>query len=303
MPQIIDLFGEGPTPTDAAYTHIIASSRPEPRQARELVESLWGKAAPYLEQGFPNRLRFEFHSCFWEMYLTAVLLAHKLPVIATEKRRHRAGKGPDIQVGSVEAWFEAIAVTAGEGPDAVPGYSFKHAALVPDEQFMLRLTAAIREKLLKYQQYLSTGLVNESEPFVIAVNAGSVPFVYQEAYLPRIICVLFPFGDPAVQFDSRTNTFGDLYFTYRKELKKKSGATIPTTFFERQESRGISAVVYSTAEAFNCRGVLGSDLMLIHNPLAASPLRRGLLKIGRECWCDRNELIIHDHNAPAAESL
>ena len=289
MPETLDLFGEGPTPTDAAYRHIIESPRPEPREARDLINALWQKAAPYLEPGFPNRLRFEFHACFWEMYLTAVLLEHKLPVIATCHRRHRAGKGPDIQVGSVEAWFEAIAVTAGAGPDAVPGYSFNEVAPVPNERFMLRLTAAIQEKLRKYQKYLREELLNQSEPFVIAVNAGGVPFLYQEAYLPRIISVLFPFGDPAVRFDRKTNTFGELYFTYRAELKKKSGATIPTTIFEREESRGISAVVYSTAEAFNCRGVLGCDLILIHNPIATAPLRRVYLPIGRECWCDGNE--------------
>jgi len=251
MPQIIDLFGEGPPPTDAAFRHIIESSRPEPRQARELMESLWRKTAPYLEQGIPNRLRFEFHACFWEMYLTAVLLDQKLPVIATENRRHRAGKGPDIQVGSVEAWFEATAATAGEGPDAVPGYSFEDFAPVPDEAFKLRLTAAIQEKLCKYQQYLRKGLVNESEPFVIAVNGGAVPHVYQESFPPRIVGVLFPFGPEAIRFDLRINTFGDSYFTYQGEVRKKSGASIPTTFFEQQESRGISPVVYSTAEAFN----------------------------------------------------
>ena len=38
MPQIVDLFGADPAPTDAAFRHILESSRPEPRQARELVE-------------------------------------------------------------------------------------------------------------------------------------------------------------------------------------------------------------------------------------------------------------------------
>jgi hypothetical protein len=236
------------------------------------------------------------------MYLTAVLLDHRLPVIATCDRRNRAGKGPDIQVGSVEAWFEAIAVTAGEGPDAVPGYSFGEVARVPDDAFKLRLSAAIQTKFLIYQKYLQTKIVEPSEPFVIAVNAGGVPFVYQEDFLPRIVCVLFPFGPPAIPFDLRTNTFGDLYFTYRSELKKKSGTSIPMNFFEQEESRGISAVVYSSAKAFNCRGVLGRDLILIHNPMAVSPLPRGFLPVGRECWRDGETLIIHDHDAPPEAS-
>lgn len=299
MPPIIDLFGEGPPPTDIAFRRIVESARAVPREARELIETLWLKTSPYLERGIPNRLRFELHACFWEMYLTAVLLDQKLPVILTEKRRHRAGKGPDIQVGSVEAWFEAMAATAGEGPDAVPGYSFEDFAPVPDEAFKLRLTAAIQEKLRKYQHYLGKGLVNPSEPFVIAVNGGAVPHVYQESFPPRIVCALFPFGHEVIRFDLRTNTFGDSYFTYQGAVTKKSGVAIPTTFFEQEESRGISAVVYSTAEAFNCRAVPGADLTLVHNPLATSPLPRGFLAIGQEWWRDGERLVRHDHNVTA----
>lgn len=299
MSKIIDLLGNGPTPTDAACRHIIESSRREPQEARALIESLWRKTAPYLEDGIPNRLRFELHSCFWEIYLAAVLLEQKLPVAANEVRRHQRGKGPAIQVGSVEAWFEAIAATAGKGPDAVPGYSFGECAPVPDEAFKLRLTAAIQEKLIKYRQYLNKGLVSESEPFVIAVNGGAVPHVYQEIFPPRIVSVLFPFGPEAVRFEPRTNTFGDSYFTYQGEVRKKSGASIPTTFFEQEASRGINAVVYSIAEAFNCGGVPGCDLTLVHNTLATTPLPREYLRVGHEWWRDGDHLVRHDHNPPA----
>jgi type I restriction enzyme S subunit len=244
MSQIIDLFGRGPTPTDAAFLHIIESPRPEPKKARALIEALWQRTAPFVEHGIPNRLRFELHPCFWEMYLTAVLLDRGLPVMTNEQRRHRGGKGPDLQVGSVEAWFECISATAGEGPDAVPGYSFEDFAPVPDEAFKLRLTTAIREKFLKHKVYLTKTLVSESEPFVIAVNGGAVPHVYQEVFPPRILGALFPFGPEAIRFDLRTNTFGDSFFTYQGEIKKKSGVSIPTTFFEQEESCGISAVLY-----------------------------------------------------------
>jgi hypothetical protein len=303
MPQSISLFGEGPPPTDDAFRHIIESSRPEPRRARELIESLWRKTAPYLEPGIPNRLRFEFQACFWEMYLAAVLLDRKLPVVAMEKRRHRAGKGPDIQVGSVDAWFEATAATAGKGPDAVPGYSFEDFAPVPDEAFKLRLTAAIREKHRKHHDYLRKGWVQASEPFLIAVNGGAVPHVYQETFPPRIVSVLFPFGPEAVRFDRRTNTFGEDFFTYQGEVRKKSGPAVPTTFFEQEESRGISAVVYSTVDAFNCGAITGRGLTLIHNPLANSPLPRGFLGVGHEWWREGGQLVRRDHDAPAVAEV
>jgi hypothetical protein len=299
MPQNVELFGDGPEPKDAAFLNIIESSRPEPQRARECIESLWRKTAQYVEEGIPNRLRFEFHATFWEMYLTAVLLDQKLPVIANKERRHRGGKGPDIQVGSVEAWFEATAATAGEGQDAVPGYSFEDWAPVPDEAFKLRLTAAIREKFLKHQNYLSKGFVDPSEPFVIAVNGGAVPHVHQEIFPPRIVGALFPFGPETIRVDLGTKTVVDSRFSYQGAVTKKSGVPIPTTFFEQAESRGISAVVYSTADAVNCADVPGSELMLIHNPLATSPLPRGYLRVGREYWRDCNQLVIDDHTAPS----
>jgi len=297
MPQTVDLFGDGPTPTDSAFRHILESSRPEPRKAGELVRSLWRKTEPYLEGGIPNRLRYEFHACFWEMYLTASLLDRNLPVTANSERRYQNGKGPDVQVGTVAAWIEAIVATAGTGPDAVPGYSFGQVALVPDEAFKLRLTAAISEKLGKYRRYLTNGIVTESEPFVIAVSGAAVPYVHQDVFPGRIIAALFPFGPEAVLFDRRTNTLGDSYFTYQADIKKKNGTSIPTTFFEQEDSRGISAVIYSVADAFNFPDVLGADLTLIHNPQAASPLPRGFLGVGHEWWQDGDNLVRRDHNS------
>ncbi len=176
-----------------------------------------------------------------------------------------------------------IAATAGKGQDAVPGY-FLEDAPVPDDAFKLRLTPAVPEKFLKHQDYLSKGLVPASEPFVIAVNGGAVPYVYQEVgFLPEYRAP-FPFGPEAIRFDLRTNTFGDSYFTYQAAVKKKSGAVRSRPPFLSRKNPVASTVLYSTAEAFNCGGVLGSELMLVHNPLATSPLPRGYLRIGRECW-------------------
>jgi hypothetical protein len=294
MPEQIELFGEGAPARDAAFLHIVESTRPEPKRARDLIDSLWRQTAAYLERGIPNRMRFEFHACFWEMYLAAILLDHQLQVVSREKRSH-SSKGPDIQVGNVDAWFEAIAAAAGEGPDAVPGYSFGKVARVPDEQFKLRLMGAIQTKFLIYQSYLSKGWVKESEPFVIAVNAGDIPHVHQELPLPRIISAVFPFGYEVVRFDVQTNAYVDSHFTHQGDVRKKSGASVPTTYFEQEPSRGISAIVYATADAFNCRGMPGADFILTHNPLATAPLPRGFLPVGRECWRDGKELVIHDH--------
>ena len=60
----------------------------------------------------------QFHQCFWEMYLIAALLEQGFPVVERENKRYKK-EGPDVQVGNLSVWFEAIAVTAGSGLDPV----------------------------------------------------------------------------------------------------------------------------------------------------------------------------------------
>ncbi len=38
---------ESPTATDTAFLHILESSRPGPKEAKELIESLWRKTVPF----------------------------------------------------------------------------------------------------------------------------------------------------------------------------------------------------------------------------------------------------------------
>jgi len=59
-------------------------------------------------------------------------------------------------------------------------------------------------------------------------------------------------------------------------------------------------VIYSNADACNYPRVLGDDLIVVHNPLAISPLPRGFLHVGRECWREDKTLVIHTHDALTA---
>jgi hypothetical protein len=290
---MLDFFGPGSI-KDPVYAHLATSNHSPVRSARESVNRLWRSTFQYVDPSLPDRARAAFQQCFWELYLTAILLDQNLPVVATANRRFRS-KGPDIQVGDVTAWFEAIAPTAGTGQDAVPGLSFDDCREVPDDQFKLRLASALSEKLRKYQHYLKNNIVTPAEPFVIAINAAAISYATLETPMPRILGVLFPFGYEIVNLNLKTGQCEHSYFARRDHITKSNGADVRTIFFENETSRAISAVVYSFVDAVTIPSRLGADLRVIHNPLALAPLPRGFLGVGTENWRDGDILRTNRH--------
>ena len=193
-------FRAGSAP-DLIYCHINESQDPQVREAKEYMERTWEAYRDYVDPRLPERALTEFHACFWEIYLAAALLRLGLPITREADRRHPKNHGPDIQVGNVQAWIEAKAVEQGNGPDPVPDWCFGEGREVPDDEIKLRLSDALAVKLEAYRKWLEKGVVLDSQPFVIAVNAGVLPYVHAESTIPRIITVLFPFGFEAVPFD------------------------------------------------------------------------------------------------------
>lgn len=260
--------------------------------AKYYVNKLWEVSCLYLGDDLRSAAQDQFHQCFWEMYLVSVLLDLGLPLLAQSDRRCR-GEGPDIQIGSnPSAWIEAIAPTRGDGQDAVPGHACDKVVEVPDEQFKLRLTAAISEKFRKYEKYTNKGIVSESEPFVIAINVGSIPYRHQELNVPRVVSVLYGIGSQVVHLDPSTMQSVGSSYSQQSHVQKNNGVQIPATFFQGQHSCGISGILYSTVDPWNRPTRLGSDFLFIHNKNARNPLPCGFLKVGRECYVEGDQLTI-----------
>lgn len=55
---------------DLAYKHIRDDENEPANAARELVESLWQRYAPYADSNFRTQIQTAFDERFWEMYLT-----------------------------------------------------------------------------------------------------------------------------------------------------------------------------------------------------------------------------------------
>ena len=265
--------------------------------ARSFTNKLWESTSSYLDLDLQTNAKKQFHQCFWEMYLTAALLEQGFPVVERESRRCKR-KGPDVQLGNLDAWFEAIAVTAGSGSDAIQELEPESniAIDVPQDKIKLRLMAAIREKHLKYQTYKENGIVKQGEPFIIALNAALIPHVQAvELTVPWIVKSLFPIGHQVLQFNIRTRNVVDQYHDYQEYVVKEKGTQIPTTFFEQPGSEGISAVLYSTAHVFAYRK-LGADFKLVHNPQADAPIPKQFLKVGTEYWLEGDKLFWKEYS-------
>ena len=114
--MIDNIFGKQ-NATDDIYIYL--RDKPEHAQRRKFIESLWKRFHPYADSEFVNLIASDFQARFWEMYLACTLLDAGFSL-------HSRDAGPDIRVNTKGApiWVEAIAPTAGSGPDAIPPQNF-----------------------------------------------------------------------------------------------------------------------------------------------------------------------------------
>lgn len=91
------------------------------REARDFIESIWPPCAEFLDSDLQRDARINFHQRWWELYLAHVLLTNGVSLVP-RKLRHPAQKGPDLLaiVEEQRFWVEAVTVSSGTGPDAVP---------------------------------------------------------------------------------------------------------------------------------------------------------------------------------------
>lgn len=286
-----DFFGASPAP-DTHYYHM-----GKWRDAAAYAQELWELTEPYLDEDRPGAAARAFHAVVWEMYLVAALMDRGHIVMPRAGRRLRDG-GPDIQIGDVDAWVEAVIATAGVGPDAVPPLNDdpdSPASEVPDREILLRITNAIDEKWRKYLGYRRGEIVRGAEPFVIAINGGQLPTFALEAMVPRIARAVFGIGPLVISFDRETLAPVGEHFAPMPNVTKQSGSAVGTTHFRDATYSGISAVVWGTASVWNRPGFFGRDLIVVHNPYAANRLPRGWFREGMEYWAENGTSELHWH--------
>jgi len=266
---------------------------------REYIDALWTEYEPLADKHFVGEFQRDFHSRLWEMELAGMLQD-----LGLEPKS--AGKGPDLQIklNGVKVWFEAVAPTRGERPDAVVDYD---EGAFPDRAIELRYASAAQQKFDKWKSYLEDGIVNADEAFVIAISAAKLtPAHIEEPDRLRIANILFALGETIYSVPVSGDEPSEVTMQPRPYLRKHSGAPVESAFFLKPDYDAISAVLFSPNHLKNLPQSQGrprgDDAFLLHNPNAQVPLAIGSIRVGRETWAEGNEFRCKDWRRPRPPS-
>ena len=285
-----ELFGLADATSDE---YVALRDKEKFSKQRAHAESLWATFQPLADSSFLNQIASTFQPRFWEMYLGATLVDLSFPTSSKDK-------GPDFLIDATypPTWIEAVAPTAGQGPDAVPQQDYSGtASIVPEDSVILRIRAAIEEKHRKYEAYVQSRLMSAADPYVIAINGRDIPFSLLDDQPSYVVRSVYPFGMHIVTLDRQTAEIVDQGFQHRPYITKTRGSQVTTKVFEDPKYANISAVLYSRSDAWSMPGPLGDDFQLLHNPIAKNPLQLGWLKRGVELWATKDALEKKDWNA------
>jgi len=274
------LFSQPSPAPDSVYEKLRIGTNPVVIEARKITDELWQSFRQYANVDFEAELRKDFHSRFWEMYLTCSLLENEFSISCPKS-------GPDILIrDSIQRiWIEAIAPGQGDAgsPDRVPDRTYNVVQDHPEKQIILRYRAAIYEKFNnKYKHYICNKIIGEHDPFIIAINSSKIPNAWPDWTIPEIVKAVFPAGDLQLEINSKDRTVVGSSYQYRPSIIKKSRSSVDTDIFLNPAYEGITAILFSHVCVTRCPKDLGSDLVFIHNPLARNPLRQGYFKFGIE---------------------
>jgi hypothetical protein len=243
--------------------------------AREFAESLWDRFRSFADPHFLTEVRRNFHARFWEMYLTCALqeFANRQGSILSCPK-----PGPDILLehdGS-RVWVEAVVATNGAPgrPDSVVEPNPDDSGKIPEEKLVLRYANAISEKYRKYRGYLRNGIIHKNDAFVIAINDAALSYKWTQAEndVPRFLKAVYPLGVYQLLLDRRTGKIIGQQNEPRFNIVKASGANVGTMSFLERRSRGISAILGSSADVTWHNLALGFDFELTHNPKSRVPI-------------------------------
>jgi hypothetical protein len=260
------------------------------QDGKELIEYLWSKYYPFADPHFLPEFKTEYYSRFWEMYLTVTLMDKGFQLSSMDS-------GPDIVINSEPPiYIEAVMPTGGVSVDAVKKPEPMVVVQVPEDKIILRFTHAIHEKHKQYKKWVKGGIVNNQNPFIIAVNGYSVPFTITDHELPLICKAIYPIGKEYFTFDINTQELIDQGYNPRSYIEKAHGKNIPTDTFLNPVYKEVSGVLYSRSDALNRPLVSGDDFIFIHNHKAKNPIPLGFFKFGTELYVEDNRLKSTDWN-------
>lgn len=236
----------------------------------ERFEKLYAKFYPYQDSHFLSQVKCDFNARTWEMYLACVFIENGFKISSENV-------GPDIKIvfGDKTIWIECVAPKKGDGDDSVPDLLYDGSVQdLPERKMLLRMTSKLADKFRVYEKYIREGIVQKDDIFVIALNRSGLD--HFDPGIPLILKALFgmeylnlPIRPMKASSEDR---WGKPFWSKRKDVVKTNGEPISVNFFEDEAHSGISAVIYSKNSVLSHPEKIGSDCILVHNPLAENKL-------------------------------
>lgn len=252
---------------------LYASIRDDKRNLliKNQIEQYWKIYECYAPKSFLKKAQQEdsFKSRWWEMYCGVALLGLDIKL---KKSKHDAGPDFKFENNNQKYYIEAIAPTQGDfnSKDRLPDIEISEPGKVevytlPINEFMFRLSGAVKEKIERYNYYIEKNIVNKNDILIIGLSACNLSQYgsLMDEPVPAILKVLFGKRDLTINLKS-----GNMDFTDRYAIKKSSGNEVETCWFLSDESKIISAILYSNSDILNSPQNPCDDLLLIKNPNA-----------------------------------
>jgi hypothetical protein len=289
MPELLSLFDPALDvgDLDTTFVHIRDSEFCD--DVRAYLDAAWAIFRDHADSNFATELRRPgcFQSRAWELRLAWTLRDLNLPFRGPKP-------GPDFAIPLADrtVYVEAVAPHATDSLMANYEAAKRFGAAIPDAEIILRYTGAIVEKVRKFEEYRSTGIVGEKDPYVIALSGANIPQSSIEEWpFPRILKPLFAIGEAylSVPVDGSGEVTQGIH---RREIRQTSkGSPVSCRIFLQDGHRELSAVVFAPWDIKNSpesrERPPGNDFLVIHNPYAQNPLPAGFLPRGQE-WAVRD---------------
>jgi hypothetical protein len=259
---------------------------------REGLEEIWLRYEPYADTNFRKEFARQPDVRFWEMYLTARLLAARKKLVPrADLPRAQRDSGPDICIrkGRRKIWIEAIAPDPGDDAnlDQVPDLFVDPADGLKDmpsrRQIELRITSALWTKVQAFQRYREKGMVDENDSCVVAVSASQFALEAAGEGLSYAVTAVYPFGEEYVAISSKTSECASLRHHYSSQIIRAGEDAIPRTAFQDQRFADISGLIWSRRSIGTFIG-RADDLVFVHNQAARKPIPRRWIRWAEEFY-------------------
>lgn len=199
-----------------------------------------------------------FHRRWWEMDTAYSLLVQGIELVPRSQWDPAWNSaGPDLlaMMSGRRVWIECIAPDSGNGPDSVPPLPAENdfeVRTVPVKGMQLRFLSAIDKKRKQYQRHLQAGIISQDDAYVIALNAHAVSeLVGVDGFPPWIARALYGLGDLRVGLDFKTGQVTNQLLEREPFVTKRNGEPISTDLFATGGAAEVSAVLYSSIDAWH----------------------------------------------------